>query len=153
MRNSVVGLVFGILILFVSLIILPTYFIGLINWRTDMNKCQTAARNFVDTVIDNGRVTDRALSDLNLELAGCSSTFTYEYYREERVANPVDPSTGTIDIEWVYVDVTPDMVWRTGDFCTIVIRQQGLNVFQRISAALLGTQYNKMEIRLTGMVR
>ena len=56
-----------------------------------MNKCQSAARNFVDMVIDNGQVSDRALSDLNLSVASCSSTFTYEYYREERVTNP-DPN-------------------------------------------------------------
>ena len=83
MRGSVVGMVVAIIVAFISLILLPAYFIGIINWRTDMNTCQNCARNFVDMVIDNGQITDRALSDLNLGLASCSSTFTYEVYKEE----------------------------------------------------------------------
>ena len=153
MRNSIIGVVIGVLVLFVSLIVLPSYFIGIINWRTDMNKCQSAARNFVDMVIDNGQVSDRALSDLNLSVASCSSTFTYEYYREERVTNP-DPNTaGEVIVEWVHTDVDKDTNWRTGDLVTIVITQTNPNMFQRVSSMLLGTSYNNMEIRLTGMVR
>ena len=81
MRQSIVSNVIAIIILFVSLIVLPSYFIGIINWRSDMNTCQTAARNFVDMVIDNGKISDKALTDLNLSIASCSGDFVYEYYR------------------------------------------------------------------------
>lgn len=151
MRNSIIGTILGVIILFLSLVILPTYFIGIVNWRDDLNTCQTAARNFVDMVIDNKQINDKALSDLNLSLAACSSTFTYKYYREEKTTNP-DGHGGTVTT-WNYVEVGPDTVWRTGDICTIVIEQQGLSVFQRISAAILGTSYTSTEIRLSGMVR
>ena len=82
MRNSIVGIIISVIILFISLIVLPTYFVGVIQWRDDMNTCQTAARNFVDMVIDNGQINERAVTDLNLSLGGCYSTFTYEIYRE-----------------------------------------------------------------------
>lgn len=152
MRGNVVGTITAVIVLFISLIVLPTYFKGIIDWRNDMNTCQTAARNFVDMVIDNGQVTDRALSDLNLSLASCTTTFTYTYYREEKVVNPSSTGSG-VEVSWSFVEVNEDTVWNTGDICTIVIKQGGLNVFQRISFALLGTSYNKQEIRLSGMVR
>ena len=151
MRNSTIAVVLGIIILFLSLIILPTYHIGIVNWRDDMNTCQVAARNFVDMVIDNGQITNKALSDLNLSLASCTSTFTYEYYREEKTTNP-DGEGGSVTT-WNYVEVSPDTVWRTGDLCTIVITQQGMSIYQRIGAAILGTSYSTIEVRLTGMVR
>ena len=151
MRNSVVANVLGIIILFLSLIILPTYFIGIINWRNDMNTCQTAARNFVDMVIDNGQITDKAVSDLNLSLAACTSTFTYDYYREEKTTNP-DGAGGSVTT-WNYCEVSQDTVWRSGDICTIVIEQKGMSVYQRIAAAILGTSYSRIEVRLSGMVR
>lgn len=151
MRSSIIANVLGVIILFLSLIILPTYYIGIVNWRDDMNTCQTAARNFVDMVIDNKQITEKAMSDLNLSLASCSSTFTYEYYREEKTTNP-DGHGGSITT-WNYVEVEPDTEWRTGDICTIVITQKGMNVYQRIGAAILGTSYNRIEVRLSGMVR
>lgn len=152
MRNSIVATVIGVIILFVSLIVLPAYFIGIINWRSDLNTAQTAARNFVDMVIDNGQVTDRAASDLNLTLSGCSSTFVYEYYREERVIN-YDPVTGGTKVEWVHTNIDSNTTWNPGDLVTIVITQKKMNLFQRLSAMLLGSSYTNIEIRLTGMVR
>lgn len=146
MRNSIMGIILSVIILFISLIVLPTYFVGVIQWRDDMNTCQTAARNFVDMVIDNGQITERATTDLNLSLGGCYSTFTYQVYREEKITNP----TG---ISWVYVDIGNDTVWRTGDIVTIEITQQGSNIFQRLSSMLLGTSYQRVSVRLAGMVR
>lgn len=151
MRNSVVSTILSIIILFISLIVLPSFFIGVINWRTDMNTCQVAARNFVDMVIDNGQITDRALSDLNLALAGCSATFTYEYYREERITNPQED--GGVVVKWVNTSVDEDTIWHPGDLCTILITQKSPGLFQRLSMGLLGVSYNNMEVRLTGMVR
>lgn len=151
MRNSVVSTILSIIILFISLIVLPSFFIGVINWRTDMNTCQVAARNFVDMVIDNGQITDRALSDLNLALAGCTATFTYEYHREERITNPKED--GGVVVKWVNTSVDEDTVWHSGDLCTIVITQKSQGLFQRLSMGLLGVSYNNMEVRLTGMVR
>ena len=152
MRNSIVGVVIGVIILFLSLIVLPTYFLGIVDWRNDMNICQTAARNFIDMVIDNGEVTDKALSDLNLSIASCSSTFTYKYFKEEKVTNPGE-EIGTAEVAWVYVEIDENTEWHTGDIVTIVIEQEGLNLFQKLASALLGQSYNTMEIRLSGMVR
>lgn len=151
MKSSIMGQIVGILILFIGLIILPTYYIGIVNWRDDMNTCQNAARNFVDMVIDNQQITDKAVSDLNLELAGCNSTYVYTVYREEKATNP-DGQGGFI-ATWNHVEITDDTVWRQGDIVTIEISQRGLNIYQRISALMLGTGYTKIDVRLSGMVR
>lgn len=152
MRQSVVGIIVSIVILFVSIIVLPTYFIGVINWRSDMNECQTAARNFVDMVIDNGSITEKAMTDLNLSIASCHGAFTYEYFREEKIVNPT-ASNGDYKATWVHVEVDENTKWRTGDICTIVIKQRSASLFQRLSSVLLGTSFNNIEIRLSGMVR
>lgn len=153
MRQSVVSTIIAILILFVSLIVLPAYFIGVISWRSDMNICQVAARNFVDIVIDNGKITDKAITDLNLSVASCSGSFSYEYYREEKVVNPDPDNPGKYLVTYAHVDVDQNTQWRTGDICTIVIKQDSMNLFQRISMSLLSMSYNNIEIRLSGMVR
>lgn len=152
MRQSIIANVLAVIILFISLIILPSYFIGVINWRNDMNICQSAARNFVDMVIDNGKISERALSDLNLSIASCSGDYSYEYYREEKVVNP-DGNSGEYITTWVHVEVDEDTEWQVGDLCTIVITQRGTNIFQRVANSLLGMSWNSIEIRLTGMVR
>lgn len=153
MRYSVVGTILGIVILFLSIIVLPAYFVGIVNWRDDLNTCQTAARNFVDQVIDNEQITDRALSDLNLSLAGCHSTFTYEYFREEKVTNPDPAHPGQSLTSWSNTIVDDSTVWRQGDIVTIVIEQQGMSLYERLAGAILGTAYSKVSIRLSGMVR
>ena len=151
MKNSIMGMIVGIMILFIGLIIMPTYYIGIVNWRDDMNTCQSAARNFVDMVIDNQQITDKAVSDLNLDLAGCKSTFVYTVYREEKVTNP-DGNGGFITT-WNHVDIENNTKWRQGDIVTIEVTQRGLNIYQRISALFLGTGYTKIGVRLSGMVR
>lgn len=153
MRQSIVSNVIAIIILFVSLIVLPAYFIGIINWRSDMNTCQTAARNFVDMVIDNGKISEKALTDLNLSIASCSGDFVYEYYREEKVVNPDPDHSGQYITTYAHVEVDQNTEWRTGDIVTIVVTQKSMNLFQRLSNALMGASYNNIEIRLAGMVR
>lgn len=118
-----------------------------------MNTCQTAARNFVDMVIDNGKISDKALTDLNLSIASCSGDFVYEYYREEKVVNPDPDHDGQYIVTYAHVDVDKDTEWRTGDIVTIVVTQKSMNLFQRLSNALMGASYNNIEIRLAGMVR
>lgn len=153
MRQSIVANVIAVLILFMSFIVLPSYFIGVIQWRSDMNTCQVAARNFVDMVIDNSKISERAITDLNLEIASCAGDYTYEYYREAKVVNPDPNNAGEYITTWVHVEVDENTEWNTGDLCTIVITQRTPNVFQRIANAMLSTSWNKIDIRLTGMVR
>lgn len=152
MRKSIVGVIIGVIILFISCIILPSYFISIITWREDLNRCQVAARNFVDMVIDNNHITDKAISDLNLDLAACSSVFTYEYYREEKVTNP-GGTAGSVDVNWIYLNADENTEWRSGDIVTIVITQEGLNIYQRLAMLMPGAHYHVAEIRLSGMVR
>ena len=153
MRQNIVGNVISIIVLFIGLIILPSYFIGIIQWRQDMNICQTAARNFVDMVIDDRKITERALSDLNLSIASCTGDYNYEYFREEKIVNPNPETANSYLTTWVHKDVTDDTKWRTGDIVTIVISQKKVNLFQRLATALLGSSWNNIEVRLSGMVR
>lgn len=151
MRNSIVGTIIGILLLFFSIIVLPLYFIGIVQWRTDVNNAQNAGRNFLDKVIDSSEVSKTTVEDLNLELAQCTVVFSYDVKYSKKVVNP-DPSdpTGTITT-WVPMDEIGDL--RAGDIVTIEIKQENLNLMQRIANALLGTVFNKEDIRLSGMVR
>ena len=158
MKMNIGGLVLGVIILFFGLVVIPIYGIGIIQWRTDSYIIQNAGRNLLDMVIDNGYVTDKAITDINLDLAGCYGTYTYRYYREEKVTEPkLDDMGNEIGGEstttWLQVQVTDDTIWRTGDICTVVIEQQGSNLFQRIAMSFLGGSFNNIEIRVAGMVR
>lgn len=153
MRSSVPSTIFTVLILFLSLIVLPIYFISIIDWRDDMNTVQTASRNFVDKVIDTGHITDDMVADMNLQLASCSSTFTWTIYKEAKVTNPDPAHPGQTITTWEYTECDFDTEFATGDIIEIEVDQVTINLFQRISATMLGANYNNRQCRLAGMVR
>lgn len=153
MRNSTVGLIMGIVILFLSFNVLTIYFIGCIQWRDDMNTVQSSTRNFVDSVIDTRGISEDALADFNLSLASCQSSYTYKIYHEEIVTNP-DPTAddpNATRTTWVYTD---DLInWNTGDFVTVEVKQVSENFFQRIASTMLSMVFGNKDCTLSGMVR
>lgn len=151
MRNSIAGMAVTIFMLFISLVILPIYFMSIINYYTDVNRCQTAARNFVDSVIDNRQVSENTMSELNISLASVSTNVHAEVKRETRVIDPND--AGGTTVKWVYTDFDKDTKWKQGDLVTVIIEQKSPNLLQQIAAVFLGSSYNNLNIRLVGMVR
>ena len=153
MRNSTVGLIIGIVILFLGFNVQTIYFIGCIQWRDDVNTVQNATRNFVDSVIDTGEIAEDTLADFNLALASCQSTYAYKIYHEEIVTNP-DPTTGdpnATKTTWIYTDDLDN--WNTGDFITVEVKQVSENFFQRISSSMLSMVFGNRDCTLSGMVR
>ena len=162
MKLSVPALVISTIILFLGFIVMPTYYMGCVQWRDDMTIVQNSTRNFVDQIIDSGQITKDMEADFNLALASCSSMFTYEVVHEVKVTDPDpildDPATPEDESDpyhtitkWVY---TEDVVnFNTGDFVTVKVEQITTNFFQRIAANMLGMFYTKKDCTLTGMVR
>lgn len=152
MKTSVAGMAVQIFILFLSIIILPIYFMSIIQYYKDVNRCQIAARNFVDYVIDNRQVSESALAELNINLAAVSTPVSAEVKRETRVIDPADVANET-EIKWVYTEWDENTVWYQGDLVTVEIKQESVNMLQQIAGVFLGTNYSNMDIRLVGMVR
>lgn len=152
MKTSVAGMAVQIFILFLSLIILPIYFMSIIQYYKDVNRCQVAARNFIDYVIDNRQVSESALAELNISLAAVSTPVSATVKRETRVIDPADDSNET-EIKWVYTEWDENTTWYQGDLVTVDIEQENINMLQQISGVFLGTNYSNMNIRLVGMVR
>lgn len=148
MRNSLTGLVMGIVILFLSLFVIPLYYIGCIQWRDDMNMVQNSTRNFIDKVIDTREMSEDTIADFNLALASCSSTFSYKVLHEEIVTNPNEGGTVTT---WIYTDNLED--WNSGDLITVEVKQVSQNFFQRISSMMIGLVYANKSCTMCGMVR
>lgn len=154
MRNSIVSMMISVIIMFVSLIVLPLYFISVIDWRDDMNTIQSACRNFVDEVVDVGQITDQMVADMNLQLASCSSTFNWKISKKTKVTNPdPDAALGATLTTWQPTDCNYDTTFSTGDIIIVEVNQVSQNLFQRLSALLLGSSYNSRQCRLAGMVR
>lgn len=168
MRNSVPAMVVSIILLFFNMIIAPSYFIGMINWRNDMNVAQTAARDFIDRAIDGSGVSDDMIADLNLSLASCTCTFEYDVKHETRLINPANGTPGSTDQYTTGIVMTePDSsksivtqwvptnsdVYSQGDIITIEIRQTSSNIFQQLAKNFLSSSYNNKTIRFSGMVR
>lgn len=151
MRSSIAGLAVSIFTIFLSLVVIPIYFMSIITFYQDVNRCQTAARNFVDTVIDNRQISDATMAELNINLAAVTTNVHATVYRETRVIDP-DDTDGTT-VKWVYTQFDGDTVWKQGDLVTIVIEQESPNLLQNISSIFLGSSYNSISIRLVGMVR
>lgn len=152
MKVSIAGMATQIFILFWSLIILPIYFMSIIQYYKDINRIQTAERNFVDYVIDNRQVSDAALSELNLSIAAVSTPVKVEISRETRIINP-GSTVGAVDVTWVAAEYDNTTIWEQGDLISVEVKQDHPNMMQQISAVFLGSAYNNLNMRLTGMVR
>lgn len=152
MRTSIAGMAVQVFILFLSIIILPIYFMSIMQYYKDLNKCQVAARNFVDYVIDNRQVSESALAELNISLAAVSTPVSSTVKRETRVIDPAE-AAGETSIKWVYTEWDENTVWYQGDLVTVEIEQESINMLQQIAAVFLGANYSNMNIRLVGMVR
>ena len=156
MRQSIVSKVLGVIILYISLVLLPIFFISIVDWRDDSNRIQVASRNFVDKTIDAGQITRDMVEDLNLSLAACNGSFTYSISRETKVTNPIYDVNGNVtgyETTWQYAEFDNDTMWLTGDIITVTIEQNGFSLFQRLAMGLVGVSYNKQECVLSGMVR
>lgn len=151
MRSSIAGLAVSIFTIFLSLVVIPIYFMSIITYYQDVNRCQTAARNFVDTVIDNRQISDATMAELNINLAAVTTNVHATIQRETRVIDP--SSTGDTTVKWVYTHFDNTTKWKQGDLVTITIEQESPNLLQNISAIFLGSNYNSINIRLVGMVR
>lgn len=152
MKVSIAGMAVQVFILFLSLIILPIYFMSIIQYYKDINRIQTAERNFVDYVIDNRQVSNAAVTELNLSIAAVSTPVTVDIKRETRIINPAS-TPGAVDVSWVAAEFNEDTIWDQGDLITIEVKQENANIMQQISAMFLGSSYNNISMRLTAMVR
>ncbi len=152
MKVSIAGMATQIFILFFSLIVLPIYFMSIIQYYKDVNRIQVAERNFIDYVIDNRQVSNAALSELNLSVAAVSTPVTVSIKREIRVINP-GSTAGAVDVAWIAAEYDENTIWDQGDLITVVIEQEQANIMQQISSVFLGSSYNNLKFQLTAMVR
>lgn len=152
MRTSIASMAVQIFILFLSLVILPIYFMSIIQYYKDVNRIQIAERNFVDYVIDNRQVSEAALSELNLSIAAVSTPVKVSIQRETRIINP-GSTAGAVDVSWVAAEYDSNTIWSQGDLITVDVRQESANIMQQLSSIFLGSSYNNLNMRVTAMVR
>lgn len=138
--------IFAVILLFV----VPTYYIGIIQWRDDMHIMQNETRDLVDRVIDSGELTTEMIDDYNLTIASCSMTFSYEIVHEVPVINP-GSTEGAITTSYV---VSEDIYnWNTGDIITVKVKPTGYNLAQVLAISLIGSNYATQELPFAAMVR
>lgn len=152
MRTSIASMAVQVFILFISLVVLPIYFMSIIQYYIDVNRIQTAERNFTDYVIDNRQVNESALSELNLSIAAVSTPVRVYISRETRIINP-GSTAGAVDVSWTAAEYDENTIWSQGDLITVEVKQESANIMQQLSALFLGSSYNNLNMRLTAMVR
>lgn len=155
MKQSLAGKIIAIVILYVSLIMLPLYFMSIVDWRDDANRVQVVARNFVDKAIDSGQITQGMLEDINLSLSGCTGSYHYEIRRETKVTNPVYEGANVVGYEttWEACEWEVGKPLLTGDIITVRIEQNGFSLMQRLSMGLCGVSWHRLDCSIPGMVR
>ena len=159
MRHSTAAIVFSCIIVFLGLIIMPIYYLGIIQWRDDMNDAMVASRNFVDSIIDTGSISEDMENDFALTLASCDMGFTYKIERETKYASPNEPLIGNTSaykyanatVSYVYTD---DLTHFTkGDIVSITVTPTKFSAWQRIAMLMLNGTFSKKEIHYSAMVR
>lgn len=142
-----------VVILFLGIVILPIYYMSIIQYYKDVNRIMVAERNLIDYVIDNKQVADSALSEFNITTAAVSTSVDVTITRETRVIDPSEDSPSKVDVKWVAVDWDKDTVWLQGDLITVNVKQDSSNIMQQISGIFLGSMYSNLDMPMTGMVR
>ena len=153
MKISIAGMVTQVVILFLGIVILPIYYMSIIQYYKDVNRIMVAERNLIDYVIDNKQVADSALSEFNITTAAVSTSVDVTITRETRIIDPSDDSPSKVDVKWVAVDWDKDTVWLQGDLITVNVKQDSSNIMQQISGIFLGSMYSNLDMPMTGMVR
>lgn len=151
MKSNIASVILSIVILVISMVVLPTYFKSMENSRDDAVRVQNAIRNFIDICIDNQKIPEEAIADLNLELAACTSNYNYTIYRDQKIVTP--DGAGGFTITWVTVEVHPGDVLVQGDFIIVEAKQESLSVYQRIASILSSASFTKHTTRQAAMVR
>lgn len=142
-----------VVILFLGIVILPIYYMSIIQYYKDVNRIMVAERNLIDYVIDNKQVADSALSEFNITTAAVSTSVDVTITRETRIIDPSADSPSKVDVKWVAVDWDKDTVWLQGDLITVNVKQDSSNIMQQISGIFLGSMYSNLDMPMTGMVR
>lgn len=153
MKISIAGMVTQVVILFLGIVILPIYYMSIIQYYKDVNRIMVAERNLIDYVIDNKQVADSVLSEFNITTAAVSTSVDVTITRETRVIDPSEDSPSKVDVKWVAVDWDKDTVWLQGDLITVNVKQDSSNIMQQISGIFLGSMYSNLDMPMTGMVR
>ena len=153
MKISIAGMVTQVVILFLGIVILPIYYMSIIQYYKDVNRIMVAERNLIDYVIDNKQVADSALSEFNITTAAVSTSVDVTITRETRIIDPSADSPSKVDVKWVAVDWDKNTVWLQGDLITVNVKQDSSNIMQQISGIFLGSMYSNLDMPMTGMVR
>ena len=156
MKSSTAGKVMGVIILFISLVVLPIFYISIVDWREDSNRIQIASRDFIDRAIDAGQVTSDMEADLNLDLAACTGNFVYTITVETKITNPKFDDSGNVvgyTTVWVPIAYKKGDTLQRGDIITLTVEQSDFGLFQKFAIGLLGVSFNKMDCVTPGMVR
>ena len=149
MKMSIPSLVLSVIVVFVGLVIMPLYYISVVQWRNDYEAIHNEARNLVDRIIDTREYTDLMEQDFNLALASLNNTFTATVTREVRVVNP-DGHGGTYT---TYISTDDNEEYAQGDFVTVTVEQVGMSTWQSLSLRLLGVNSYRDEVIYSGRVR
>lgn len=149
MKISVPSLIISIIVVFTGLIILPMYYISVVQWRNDYESIHNEARNLVDKIIDTREYTATMEEDISLAMATLNNTFTAKVTREVKVVNP-DGKGGTYT---TYITTDNNKEYAQGDFVTVTIEQLGVSPWQAISMRLLGINSYRDKVVYSGRVR
>lgn len=149
MKISISSLILSVIVVFVGLIVMPLYYISVVQWRNDYETIHNEARNLVDKIIDTREYTDVMEEDFNLAIATLNNTFTAKVTREVKVVNP-DGAGGTYT---TYIVTDDNDEYAQGDFVTVTVEQVGVSPWQALSLRLLGVNSYRDKVVYSGRVR
>lgn len=149
MKISIPSLILSVIVVFVGLIVMPLYYISVVQWRNDYETIHNEARNLVDKIIDTREYTDVMEEDFNLAIATLNNTFTAKVTREVKVVNP-DSAGGTYT---TYIVTDDNDEYAQGDFVTVTVEQVGVSPWQALSLRLLGVNSYRDKVVYSGRVR
>lgn len=149
--TDIVGKIVSVVLIFVMLVITPIAYVSCTQWTRSRTVALVSMRSLIDEVIDTREMSDQALADFNLSLAGASESYKATITREVKVVDPDPLNPGKTVTSYVVVD--NNRTYNQGDYIIIRVETLGMNTFQTIMLSLLGMDLPNDDEVLAGRVR
>lgn len=154
MSKSFIGTIIQIAIIVVGFLMLPIYYMGVIEMAKAPEVLLNETQLFLDKVSDTKKITKADLEDFTLAMSSTSVPVKFEIFKEIHQVNP-DP-TSTTDPKATYSTWVPEddiYNYKSGDIIIIRVDQIGKNLYQSFSIKSLGMYTPEVDFHLSRMVR
>lgn len=149
--KNVIGTVLSAVAIIILLFVTPTYYLGIMQMAKSQSAALSYTRDLIDTVIDTRQMTQDMLEDYTLNMSSTTEFYKFTITRKMKCIMPDPVEEGQTYTTYITVDDISN--FNQGDRIIINVEPVGSNLYQNLSASLMGMTISSEGFTLVGRVR